>query len=295
MSVLRSNLLSAKTGSQQQNRSPRSRSTRLLLYVLLVLVALVFLGPLYWLGSSALKASGDIYRYPPAWIPARPKLSNFSHAWHAAPFERYFINSLIVTGAGAAIKIVNATCTAYAFTFLRFPLKRVIFVLILGTLMVPGNVTLIVNYLTMSDLGWVNSYLGLIIPSAGSAFGTFLLRQHMLTLPNEVMEAARVDGAGHLRILWQMVVPMSRPMLVTVTIIAVVDMWNEFIWPLIITNTADMRTLPIGLLQLKSDEGYNDWGAIMAGTTMVALPILLLFLITQRYIVAGLTSGAVKG
>lgn len=274
----------------------RSRPAgRFMLYAALVVVTVVFLGPLYWLLSSTVKASGDIYRYPTNWLPTDLHFENFSQAWDAAPFGDFFINSLIVTVVGAAIKLFNATATAFAFTFLRFPFKRVLFLLILGTLMVPGNVTLLVNYLTASNLGWINTYAGIIIPSAGSAFGTFLLRQHMLTLPREVLEAARVDGAGHLRILWQIVIPMSRPMLVTVGIIAVVEVWNEFIWPLIITNTNDMRTLPIGLLFLKSEEGYNNWGAIMAGTTMVALPVLLLFLVTQRYIVAGLTSGAVKG
>jgi multiple sugar transport system permease protein/sn-glycerol 3-phosphate transport system permease protein len=268
---------------------------RVLLYAALVAVALLFIGPLYWLFSSALKEPGNIYQYPPHWVPLRPHVENFAEAWRAAPFGNFFMNSLIVTAGGAAIKLVNATLTAYAFVFLRFPFKNVLFLVMLGALMVPNNVTLIVNYITVSNLGWVNTYLGLIIPSAGSIFGMFLLRQYMMTLPRDIIEAAKVDGAGHIRTLWQVVLPMCKPMLVTVGIIAIVDMWNDFIWPLIVTNTVEMRTLPIGLLYLRTTEGYSNWGAIMAGTVMVALPMLILFLFAQRHIVRGLTGGAVKG
>ncbi|WP_051426165.1 carbohydrate ABC transporter permease [Jiangella gansuensis] len=270
------------------------RVQRVLLYAGLVAVGLLFVGPLYWLFSSALKEPGDIYQYPPRWLPGW-HVENFAEAWRAAPFGDFFKNSVIVTAGGAAIKLLNATLTAYAFVFLRFPYKNLIFLIMLGALMVPNNVTLIVNYITVSNLGWVNTYLGLILPSAGSVFGMFLLRQYMMTLPGDVVEAARVDGAGHLRIMWQVVLPMCKPMLVTVGIIAVVDMWNDFIWPLIVTNTVEMRTLPIGLLYLRTTEGYANWGAIMAGTVMVALPMLILFLFAQRQIARGLTGGAVKG
>ena len=265
------------------------------LYLVLVLTAGVFLGPLYWLVSSAFKSSADVYRFPVHWLPLPLHWSNFTDAWHAAPFGNFFINSLVVTVIGASIKVINAVLSAYAFTFLRFPGRDVLFYVVVGALMVPGNLTVIVNYLTVSDLGWVNTYAGLILPSAGSAFGTFLLRQQMRTFPVSILEAARIDGAGHLRILWQIVLPMSRPTLVTVSIIAVVDMWNEFLWPLVVTNTANMRTLPVGLLYLKSEEGFNNWGTIMAGTVIVVIPVLAVFLIAQRYIMAGLTAGAVKG
>jgi len=268
---------------------------RVLLYAALAVAALAFLVPLYWLFSSAVKDNSQIYQYPPQWLPRPPQTGNFQAAWQAAPFGDFLTNSLIVTSAGAAIKLINATLTAYAFVFLRFPAKNLVFLLMLGALMVPNNVTLIVNYITVANLGWINSYLGLILPSAGSIFGMFLLRQYMMTLPAEITEAAKVDGAGHLRTLAQIVLPMCKPMIVTVAVIAVVDMWNDFIWPLIVTNTTDMRTLPIGLLYLRSTEGYTNWGAIMAGTVIVALPMLILFLFTQRHITRGLTAGAVKG
>lgn len=264
-------------------------------YALLVLVGLAFLIPLYWLLSSAVKPSDDIYRWPLEWFPIRLDFSNFAGAWTAAPFGRFFVNSIIVMAFGTAFKLVFATMTAYAFVFLKFPAKNILFIVMLGALMIPGNVTLIVNYLTVSSLGWVNTYAGLIAPGIASVFGTFLLRQHMMTLPLEVVEAARVDGAGPIRLLMGVIVPMSRPILITVALVAAVEDWNNFIWPLIVTNTTGMRTLPIGLAFLQDAEGYNNWGVIMAGTVMVAVPVLLLFFVAQRYLVAGLTQGAVKG
>lgn len=264
-------------------------------YVLMIIVAIIFIVPLYWLISSALKPNADIYHWPLRWFPTHLEWSNFSDAWNAAPFGRFFLNSAIVTVVGTTVKIVLASTTAYAFVFLRFPAKNFLFLLMLGALMVPGNVTLLVNYLTASHLGWINTYAGLIVPGMASVFGTFLLRQHMLTIPKEIIEAARVDGAGPIRVLVSVVLPMSRSVLITVALIGAIEEWNSFIWPLVITNTTSMRTLPIGLAFLKDSEGIANWGTIMAGTAMVALPILILFFIAQRHIVTGLTQGAVKG
>lgn len=286
--------MSANT-SARRDTAGRAVSRQIVIYALLVLIAAVFIMPLYWLLNSAVKPSGEIYRFPLQWIPQHLHWSNFANAWHDAPFGSFFINSIVVTVIGTTIKMLLATGSAYAFTFLPFPFKRGIFFLLLGALMTPGTITLLPNYLTASHLGWVDTYAGLIIPGAGSAFGMFLLRQQMMSLPREVFEAASVDGAGHLRILLQLVAPMSRPMMITVTLISVIEVWNDFIWPLIITTTTQMRTLPVGLLYLKSQEGYNDWGAIMAGTVMVAAPMIIVFLLAQRYIVAGFSGGAIKG
>lgn len=268
---------------------------RFSLYALLVVMGVIAVGPLYWLFTSSLKTNTDIYSYPLAWWPSTLRWQNFVEAWRGAPFGDFYVNSLVVTFFGTVLKVANAVFTAYAFVFLRFPFKRVLFMVLLGAMMVPGHVTLLPNYLTIAELGWINTYQGLIIPGAASAFGTFLLRQHMLTLPEEVIDAARMDGAGHLRILRSVVVPLSRPMLVTVTIVTLVAEWNEYIWPRIITNTDTMRTLPVGLLMLKAQEGYVNWGAVMAATVFVVLPVLLVFFLAQRHIVAGLTQGAVKG
>jgi ABC-type glycerol-3-phosphate transport system permease component len=271
------------------------RLARAAQYALLVLVGVIMVGPLYWLLSSSLKETSQIYTWPPVWIPSDLRIANYLNAWNSAPFADFYLNSAVTTITGTVLEVANAVLTAYAFTFLRFPGKRVLFVVLLGAMMVPGHVTLLPNYLTVSELGWINTYQGIIVPGVASAFGAFLLRQHMLTLPGELVEAARVDGAGHLRTLWSVILPLSRPMLVTVTIVSLVSKWNDFIWPLIVTNTPSMRTLPVGLLLLKSQESYTNWGAVMAATVFVVLPVLVVFFFAQRHIVAGLTQGAVKG
>ncbi|MFC4564867.1 carbohydrate ABC transporter permease [Nocardiopsis mangrovi] len=275
-------------------RAVRSAAT-FVKYVLLIGVAAVFVGPLYWLFTTAVKTPDEIYSFPPVWWPRDPSWDNFALAWNAAPFDRFFLNSAVTTVAGTALKILNAVLTAYAFSFLAFPRKQWLFLVLLGAMMVPGHVVLLPNFLTVAGLGWVNTYAGLILPGIGSVFATFLLRQHMMTIPRELIEAAKVDGAGHLRILFGIVLPVSRPILLTVVIITVVEEWNNFIWPLIVTNSDHMRTLPIGLMMLKNQEGLANWGTIMAGAVMVLAPMLLIFLIAQRHIVGGLTQGAVKG
>ena len=264
-------------------------------YTLLILTALVFVVPLFWVLSASLKDVREIYTFPPVWIPTEPKFSNYSEAWNSAPFGRFYLNTIITTLFGVALEVVNAVLTAYALVFLRFPGRNIIFVLLLAALMVPIHVTILPNYLTIASLGWVNTYQGIILPGASVAFGAFLLRQHFLTLPSEIMEAARLDGAGHLQTLWYVLLPISKPMLVTVTLVSVVTKWNDFLWPLIATNSTGMRTLPIGLSYLFNQEGASQWGLIMAATIFVILPILLLFLRWQRHIVSGLTSGATKG
>lgn len=264
-------------------------------YTLLILTALVFVVPLFWVLSASLKDVREIYTFPPVWIPTEPKFSNYSEAWNSAPFGRFYLNTIITTLFGVALEVVNAVLTAYALVFLRFPGRNIIFVVLLAALMVPIHVTILPNYLTIASLGWVNTYQGIILPGASVAFGAFLLRQHFLTLPSEIMEAARLDGAGHLQTLWYVLLPISKPMLVTVTLVSVVTKWNDFLWPLIATNSTGMRTLPIGLSYLFNQEGASQWGLIMAATIFVILPILLLFLRWQKHIVSGLTSGATKG
>ena len=267
----------------------------LIQYALLIITALVFVVPLFWVFSASLKDLREIYTFPPVWIPTEPKFSNYSEAWSSAPFGRFYLNTIITTFFGVALEVVNAVLTAYALVFLRFPGKNLIFIAMLAALMVPIHVTILPNFLTIASLGWVNTYQGIILPGASVAFGAFLLRQHFLTLPREISEAARLDGASHLQTLWYVILPISRPMLVTVALVSVVTKWNDFLWPLVSTNAENMRTLPIGLSYLFSAEGASQWGLIMAATIFVILPVLLLFLRWQKHIVSGLTSGATKG
>ncbi|MDQ0744496.1 sn-glycerol 3-phosphate transport system permease protein [Clavibacter sp. B3I6] len=261
---------------------------------LLVIVGLVFLVPLYVLVTTAFKPNADIYTWPMRFLPSTLTFDNLARAWEIAPFDTFILNSVIVTLAGSAGKVLLAVLTAYAFAFLPFPGKDALFLVMLGALMVPGHVTLLVNYITIGNLGLINSYAGIVLPGLASAFGTFLLRQHFLGLAPEVLEAAELDGAGHLRKLFSFVLPMSLPALATVALIAVIDEWNDFVWPLIITNSVNMRTLPVGLMYLKANDGVTAWGVLMSGTLLVILPMLVVFLLAQRYIVSGLAGAAAR-
>ncbi|MBV9787952.1 MAG: carbohydrate ABC transporter permease [Chloroflexi bacterium] len=262
----------------------------------LMLIALLVMGlPLYWMLTAAFKLNSEIYQLPVTWIPHAPTLANFTDAWNAAPFGRYYLNTIITTALGSGAEILLATTSAYAFAFLRFPKKEWVFLLLLAALMVPDQVTILTNYLTIARFGWVDTYQGIVVPGAAVAYGTFLLRQAFLSQPREVLDAARVDGAGHLRTLWSVVIPLARPALVTFALISIVAKWNNFLWPLVATNRQEMRVLPIGIYRLLDQEGTTQWGTVMAGTIFVVLPVLIVFLWAQRHIVEGIAAGAVKG
>ena len=266
-------------------------------YLPLVLATLVMVLPLLWMMVSSLKAPQEILSTSLVVLPAEPSLANYERAWNSVPIPRFFLNSVIVTSIGASIKVLLAIFTAYALVFVRFPFKRVIFVLILVALMVPPQVSILPNYVLIAGLGGVNTYWGIILPGLGTAFGTFLLRQFFLTIPPTMLEAAELDGAGHLRTLFSVVVPISVPTVATVALVTIVTEWNDYIWPLIITSEASRMTLPVGLTALSNSEGNtgSGWGILMAGTVLVIAPVLLVFAMLQRHIVSGLTQGSVTG
>lgn len=283
----------ARTRSRRPHR--RAVGWRAAGYVAMALIAVTVAVPLLWMVSAAFKSTPDIYRVPIRLLPETLRWSNFRSAWQAAPFDRFYLNSTVVALIETSVKVSNSVLSAYALTYLRFPAKRVLFFFVIAALMVPNEVTIVPNYLLMAELSWVNTYQGIVLPMLGVALGTFLLRQHFLSLPKEIIEAARVDGAGHGRILWSVVLPVSRPVVVTVTLIYVVSSWNAYLWPLIITNSLDMRTLPIGLGYLLDTEGNTRWGIVMAGGLIVVAPMVAFFLWTQRHLIRGLTAGSVKG
>jgi sn-glycerol 3-phosphate transport system permease protein len=264
-------------------------------HLTIVLLILLIGLPLFWMATASLKTLPEIRTFPPVWLPASPRWENYSDAWRSAPFDKFFINSIVVTLAVSCAKLINAVMCAYALAYLRFPGREVVFLVILAALMVPGQVTILPNYLTIADLGWINTYQGIAVPDFGVAFGTFLLRQHFLTLPREVMDAAKVDGAGHVRTMWSIALPLSRPIMATLLLLTAVGSWNDYLWPLVVTSTKQMRTLPIGIAWMYDVEGNTQWGVVMAGVVFVILPVLLLFIWTQKHLVEGIASGAVKG
>jgi sn-glycerol 3-phosphate transport system permease protein len=265
-------------------------------YVPLILATLVVFLPLLWMVLSSFKQPGEIITMDLEILPEGLNLQNYQIAMTTVPFGQFFLNSAIVTAAGASVKVVLAILTAYALVFVRFPFKNVIFMLILVALMVPPQVSILPNYILISGMGGKNTLWGIILPGLGTAFGTFLLRQHFLTLPNSILESAEIDGAGHWRRLWRIVVPISVPSIATVALVTIVSEWNEYIWPLIITDRPDTMTLPVGLTLLQNSESNaSGWGILMAGAVLVIVPILIVFAALQRYIVAGLTQGSVTG
>ncbi len=265
-------------------------------YLPLLLATLVVFLPLLWMILSSFKLPGEIITMDLKILPASLDPQNYNIAMTTVPFAQFFINSTIVTVVGSTIKVLLAILTAYALVFVRFPFKNAIFILILVALMVPPQVSILPNYILIAGMGGKNTLWGIILPGLGTAFGTFLLRQHFLTLPASILESAEIDGAGHWRRLWQIVVPVSVPSIATVALVTVVSEWNEYIWPLIITDRPETMTLPVGLTLLQNSESNaSGWGILMAGAVLVIVPILVVFAALQRYIVAGLTQGSVTG
>ena len=272
--------------------APRRRPD-VLGYAGLVVAGLIMVVPLLWMLLASFKARDEIYTIPVQLLPGDPGFANYVEAVASVPFGHFLLNSLITTALGASIKVGLGLTCAYALVFVEFPGKRIVFVVVLAALMVPQQVTLIPNYTLVAQLGWLNTYQGIIVPGLASAFGTFLFRQHFRTLPLAVLEAATLDGAGHWRRLWQFVVPLSAPTVSAVALVSVVTEWNDYLWPLLVVDHADMMTLPVGLTLLQNNDGLTNWGVLMAGTVLVIVPILLVFLFFQRRLVAGLAAGAV--
>lgn len=278
-----------------QRRSSRRVIGKGALYVFLIIIILAYIAPAYWLLTSSVKAGEDVYRYPPQWIPTKLELQNYVQAVTNVPFARFVMNSIIVTVFGTALTLMNACLSSYAVTFINFRFREPVFIFMLGAMLLPGDLHLIPNYITTANLQWLNTYQGLIIPASASVLGTFLLRQHMRTIPREVIDAAKMDRAGHWTLMTRIVLPLSRPLIVTIMVITMIGEWNRFIWPLIITNDNSKRVLPIGLLFLRSEEGTQNWGAIMAGTLLTALPMIIAFIVAQRQIIEGLTRTTTLG
>ena len=287
--------------SVQYEHPNRNRSkidpVQILSYIAMVVVVVLILVPIFWMLTGSLKTNAEILTFPPKWLPTDPQWHNYSEAWNAAPFGRFYLNTIITTLAGTTLELTNACLTAYALAFLRFPFKNLIFILLLAALMVPQQVTIIPNYITVSDVfgqNWINTYQGIVLPGASVAVGTFLLRQAFMSLPSEVIQAARVDGANHLQLLWQIVIPMAKPVLVTFGLISLVAKWNDYLWPLIVTNQDRMRTLAVGISYLYQPEAIPRWGVLMAGTFFVIAPLILIYIWAQKHIIDGITAGATK-
>lgn len=275
--------------------SPRARQSRLWATLILLIPAALQAFPIFYVLTLAFKGKTEVFKYPPELLPESLQLTNFSDALEIAPLGRFLINSLVTASLITALQILTGLLAAYALSRLEFRGRTIALGLILATMMIPGEITIIPNYLTVARLDWINTYYALIVPFSASGFGIFLLYQFMRTIPKELEEAALLDGASRLRFLFQFVVPLSMPALISFGVYAFVHSWNQYLWPLVVTQTTDMQTVQIGIGMFRSQNESQSWGVIMAATCILISPTIGLFIATQRQFIRGMTSSGLKG
>ncbi|MGI5139309.1 MULTISPECIES: carbohydrate ABC transporter permease [unclassified Streptomyces] len=279
-------------------RGPRGRRLRKpLLYVIASAGMLVMAAPFLWMALSAFKTKKDLTASPPVWIPSHWTLSNFSALLHELDMPRYFMNSLVVAVLVTVCNLLFCSMLGYALAKLQFTGRQKIFGVVLAALMVPGNLMILPLYVLMNQLGLIDTYAGLVLPFAAGAFGVFLMRQFMQGVPDELLEAARIDGAGEWYIFFRIVLPLVKPALATLAIFTFLGSWNNFIWPLIATNDPNKYTLPVALATFANDPNRTVAGGngmLMAGSLLVVLPVLLVFAVLQRHFTQGIATSGIK-
>ena len=260
---------------------------------LLIGIAALTLFPLVWMLSVSLMSTGEASTYPPPFVPSAPTAANYRELFGRAGMGRYVFNSAVLAVTVTILSLVLNVAAGYAFAKLNFRGRERIFKLLLGTLVIPAQVAMVPLFLLLKQLGLVNSYGGIIVPALASIFGIFLVRQYALSIPDDLLEAARIDGAGELKIFCLVVVPLLKPIIVTLAVFTLLGTWNDFMWPLIVLTDQSLYTLPVALATL-SREHVADNELMMAGSVLTTLPVLIVFLALQRYYVEGLMAGAVK-
>ncbi|MFF4795113.1 carbohydrate ABC transporter permease [Streptomyces sp. NPDC001276] len=289
--------MTAPTATAPNRRRHTGRIRALLLYTIASLGLLLMAAPFLWMALSAFKTKKDLTASPPVWIPSTWTLSNFSELFDQLDMARYFMNSLIVAVLVTVCNLLFCSMLGYALAKLDFTGRSKVFAIVLAALMVPGNLMILPLYVLMNGLGLIDTYAGLVLPFAASAFGVFLMRQFMQSVPDELLEAARIDGAGEWYIFWRIVLPLVKPALATLTIFVFLGSWNNFIWPLIATNDPGKYTLPVALATFANDpnrtvSGGN--GMLMAGSLLVVLPVLVVFTVLQRHFTQGIATAGLK-
>lgn len=264
------------------------------LFSAMLIVAFFMLIPFFWMFSTSLKAVGEVFEYPPKWIPSTFHWENYKRVWTVVPFGRYLLNSLVVSGSITVLHLIVASMSAYAFSRLNFPGRDRLFLLYLATLMIPGQVTMIPNFILVKIFGWTDTYIGLILPNIFTAFGVFLLRQFFMTIPKDYEDAARIDGASRFYVFSRIIIPLSLPAVSTLAIFTFVFQWNNLLWPLIVVSKDYMKTITIGLASFQGMYG-TSWNLLMAAAVMGILPSVVAFLVGQKYLIKGITLTGLKG
>ncbi len=268
-------------------------------YIVLSLVTVTMVAPFLWMITTSLKEPGEVFEafkeeWWRDWIPMNFVWENYVKAWKVVPFARFYFNSIFVSIITTFGQVATSAMAAYAFSRLRFPGREKIFMSYLATMMIPGAVTMIPVFILLRMLGWIDSYKALILPGIFTAYGTFMLRQFFLTMPKDLEDAAMIDGCSYFGIFWRIILPLSKPALATLTTFTFMGTWMNFMWPLIVVNSQELFTLPVGLAYFQSLH-TTDWTLLMAGSIMMLLPILIVFIFAQRFFVEGIKLTGIKG
>ena len=273
--------------------SGRRRAGNTLTYVLAIALGFSMLVPFLWMISTSLMDEFEVFRFPPRLVPSDPVWSNYPNALTAVPFGRFFLNSAVMSLFIVSGHLITASTAGYAFARLRFPGRDKLFILFLANLMVPIIVLLIPRFLLVNALGWVDTYAGLIVTELVGVWGIFLMRQYFLSIPRELEDAARIDGANEWHVFWRVALPLAKPAIATVALFSFVETWKSFLWPLIVTRSMAMRPVEVGIAAFHSLY-FSNWPYQMAAAVTAVIPILLLFLFTQRYFVQGIQLAGLK-
>ena len=263
-------------------------------YLLLVLFAIVTIFPFYWMIGSSLKSSFEVIQTPPTLIPEKFLWENYSTAFKMAPFGRYFINTLIVTGLSIISTVTISILSAFAFSHLEFKGRDLIFSIFLASMMIPGEVLIVTNFRTISNLKLIDTYIALFLPYMANVLYIYMLREFFLKVPKSLYYAAKIDGAGDWKFLWKILVPMAKPSIITICILVGINSWNAFLWPLLVTNSESMRLLANGLTAFQSDAG-NRYELLMAASSIITLPIIVVYVFLHKKIMNGISIGGTKG
>lgn len=265
-----------------------------LIHIILILGALLFVVPFLWMILTSLKTLSESTHVPLVFLPAQAQWDNYLKAFTALPFLTFYKNTILMTLGRTLGQLVFCSMAAYAFARIEFPGRDIIFVVVLSVLMIPSYVFLVPQYLIMKDLHWLNSMQALIVPGLFSSFGTFLLRQFFLSLPKELDEAARLDGANHLQIYWHVILPLAKSALIALAILTILWSWNDLMWPLVVNDSNDKMTLAVGLATLQGEHGTN-FPVLMAGAVLASWPMLVMFIVFQRHFIEGIAITGSKG
>lgn len=284
-----------KSKLKEEKLTPASLLMKVLCTLFLVIMSLFVILPFAWMILTSLMPNARSLLLRPFKLPWPPNFHNYVEAWNMQPFNTYAFNSIFVSTVVTIVSTITALMAGYAFAYLRFPGKRLLFLLVLAVLMLPSQVSIIPLYVTISKLNWLDSYWALIIPFAADAYGIYLITNAFKSIPTEFIEAAKIEGAGHLRILFQILVHLAKPSVVAFAIMAFKWRWNDYFWVLMMTSSTKMRTLPVGLVMMKVEDGGNQWHLIMAATLLVIMPIIIIYLLIQKTLNSNQLAGGIKG